>query len=201
MSSCKKEYPQAEQSREMLAIALLKLMDNRMLKDISISELAETAYVSRRTFYRHFKTVDDVLNYHLEKIADDFATYFWNSHTDSSVRSIVTIYFAFWEQHKDFLYLLKKNNLLFILLESVMPAMRKNIRNSGEKTAIDRFVTQKTTSILSFEKQSEHMEYIFYFMSGGAFNLLSRWLESGAVLSTNEMGEIAAAAIDFFSEK
>lgn len=201
MSSYKKEYPQAEQSREMLANALLKLMENKTLKDISISELSETAYVSRRTFYRHFKNIDDVLNYHLEKITEEFVTYFWNSYKNSSIYSVITIYFSFWEQHKEFLYLLKKNNLLFVLLENVMPTMRKNIRSLEKTIATDELITEEITSISSLENKSEHIEYIFYFMSGGAFNLLSRWLESGAILSASEMGEIATMTIDFFSEK
>lgn len=196
MTVLKKEYPQAEQSRQMLSSALIKLMKIKPYKEISVAELSEKADLSRRTFYRHFNTIDDVLNYRLEKIAKDFSVYFWNVYDNSNIYTIVKIFFSFWCEHKEFLFTLQKNDMLYLLLERVMPAMRKNIRKMIPELSKEGLTPHEQTV---FENKLEQIEYIFYFMAGGAFNLLIHWIENGASLSANEMAEIATKAIRYFS--
>lgn len=197
MSALKKEYPQAEQSRQMLSSALIKLMKIKPYKEISVAELSEKADLSRRTFYRHFNTIDDVLNYRLEKIAKDFSAYFWNTYDDSNIYTIVKIFFSFWSEHKEFLFTLQKNNMLYLLLDRVMPAMRKNIRKMVPELLKENLTHHERTA---FENSLEQIEYIFYFMAGGTFNLLVHWIENGASISANDMAEIATEAIRYFSQ-
>ncbi len=55
--------PIAVQSRKMLVEALLALMQEKPYQDISICELTERATLSRRTFYRLFDAIDEILLY------------------------------------------------------------------------------------------------------------------------------------------
>ena len=58
-----KENPQKEVSRGRIVAALLDLMgDGTAYRDISVTLLAGRAGLSRRTFYRHFTSVDAVLD-------------------------------------------------------------------------------------------------------------------------------------------
>jgi len=52
--------PIAIQSREWLTNALLVLMEEKEFKNISITEIATKADLSRRTFYRIFETKEDM---------------------------------------------------------------------------------------------------------------------------------------------
>lgn len=49
-------------SRQAIELALLELLGSKKIDEISISELAETADVNRKTFYNHFSSVTEVLD-------------------------------------------------------------------------------------------------------------------------------------------
>lgn len=51
-----------EQSKQWLCDALINLMTKENFQDISITEIAQTAELSRKTFYHSFKTRNVNLN-------------------------------------------------------------------------------------------------------------------------------------------
>ena len=199
MSSRKKEYPQAELSRQLLAEGLSRLMEQKDYRSISVSELCAAADIARRTFYRHFETIDDVLSYQLGKLTEEFVVYFFQHYKHDSIEQMVVLFFEFWEQHLHFLQLLKKNHLLYVLPETVLPAMRLKIREVGVGADPNALTEAESASFSEFLSGQDEIEYAFYFMSGGVLSLLSRWLESGGTLSPKEMGAIAQSTVNFFS--
>ena len=48
-------------TRESIATALLELLKTKEFKDISVSELVRRAGVSRQSFYRNYKTKEDIV--------------------------------------------------------------------------------------------------------------------------------------------
>ncbi|MBJ8325128.1 TetR/AcrR family transcriptional regulator [Streptococcus pacificus] len=48
-------------TKESIEIALLTLLENKTIKQITISELVAKAGVSRNAFYRHFNSKEDIL--------------------------------------------------------------------------------------------------------------------------------------------
>ena len=48
-------------TRESICTALLELMKTKEFKEISISELVRRAGVSRQSFYRNYKTKEDIV--------------------------------------------------------------------------------------------------------------------------------------------
>lgn len=202
MTSSRKEYPQAELSRNLIANALLELLKTKPYSKISIAELTECADIARRTFYRHFESINDVLLYVLSKIATEFSNTFWNSYDCTlKIHGVMKLYFTYWKNHIDFLKILQKNNMLFVVLETIMPQIRSNIRDQIPKLKKVNLSDNEIFTRKVDYNEVERLEYIFYFMSGGAFNLLAKWIENGTELSANEMANIAVDAIDFFSGK
>ncbi len=57
-------------SKNLILEALLKLLEIKDFDDISISEIASCAEVSRMTLYRHFKDKDDILLYGFDKFVN-----------------------------------------------------------------------------------------------------------------------------------
>lgn len=53
--------------------ALLTLMEEKSYEDISVSELAERAQYDRRTFYRYFKSKDDILCLYYAELLHEMA--------------------------------------------------------------------------------------------------------------------------------
>ncbi|WP_125573770.1 TetR/AcrR family transcriptional regulator [Levilactobacillus huananensis] len=57
-----------QDSQDYLAIALLDLLKNHDLNDLTVTQVVKRAGVSRMAFYRHFDTLADVLTAHFTPI-------------------------------------------------------------------------------------------------------------------------------------
>lgn len=166
MASKRKENPQKELSKEWIIHALLSMMHDIPYRNISISALSDKAGLNRSTFYRHFTTTDDVIIYYLNKLCNELVKRLPEI-SEMSLPKFVFIYFSFWEDYKDFLSLLKENQMLHLLLQQFMPRMGDELL--GERVNL----------------------YVYYFIAGGVWNLLEKWLEDGANLSAKELEDEA----------
>lgn len=137
-----------------------------------ITQITNQAQLSRRTFYRHFTTIDDLLIYHLEKISEELAEDFRQAMAKSSTfEDYVVIYFSFWERNKNLLNLLQRHQLLSFLAVVFMPSVLKQLpTGTGNLNA----------------------DYFFYFLFGGMQNLLLKWVEDGMLLTSKDIGKIAS---------
>jgi len=153
-------------------------MCEKPYRQINITEIANRADLSRRTFYRHFKTTNDVLAYHLQMISEPFVDILL-SQSKNDMETMVLIYFQYWEQHKSFLLLLKDNGLLYLLLEHFLPAVK-----------------EKLSAYHQNDMNIEVILYVYYFMAGGLWNLLVKWIEDGAKLNPHEIADIVPAIIN-----
>ncbi len=59
-------------SAEKLSNTLFVLLEKMPYKDISINKLCAESQVSRKTFYNHFNTIDDIFYFLLDKLFLDF---------------------------------------------------------------------------------------------------------------------------------
>ena len=57
-------------TKRQLRLALMKLMSEKSVKDISVRELAAIADINRGTFYIHYKDVYDLLSSLEDELAD-----------------------------------------------------------------------------------------------------------------------------------
>ena len=184
MTVNKKDHPQKALSKEWIVTALMEIMRKKPYKQINVTELSRRAGLARRTFYRHFKTIDDVLNYSMEKMCDEYVRYIEKRETvkpflKRNLVNGVLMHFTFWEKHKDYLNLLKENDLLLILLQNFLL----------------RFIKKMTKSASTNEN-----EYITYFLIGGQWNLLIKWMEDGATLTPQEMARMAGRINEIFGK-
>lgn len=69
-------------TRRMIRETLLELMSERELSGISISELCVKAQINRKTFYRHYREVGDVISELEDDMLAEFAEVF-KSHNSS----------------------------------------------------------------------------------------------------------------------
>ena len=59
-------------ARECMVQALIRLLGEKPLSAISITELTAAAGVSRMTYYRNYQSLDDILRSHLTDIFADY---------------------------------------------------------------------------------------------------------------------------------
>lgn len=66
----KKENPLTVQSKQWILEALLKLMEEKNYEKITIKELTARADLDRKTFYRNFRSKEEVLYLQLQEFHD-----------------------------------------------------------------------------------------------------------------------------------
>lgn len=176
----KKKNPIAEQSRQWLIGSLLSLMSRKNYNDITVTEIAEQAQLSRRTFYRIFDSKEQVLQQHFLEICDDYIDCF-NKGTHYSLDQIIETFFVFWEKHIDFLALLQQNHLFYYLLEEfnlALPSIHDIVY--GDQKIYSNPLETKIALLAS---------------AGALWNILSEWLQFENRPSPKEISEMLLNAI------
>ena len=164
--------PVAMQSRKWLTDALLSLMEKRAFRNISITEIAEKAGLSRRTFYRIFETKEDILNYYADELYGEFLQLL-NRETDCRFTVTVRLYFEFWYRHKRFLGLLKQSEMLPFLMNQYARLFPK--------------VFQMLKGSHPLARNEEALSYAMAFSAGGLLSILLKWAEDGMNKTPEDM--------------
>ena len=68
-------------TRQAIRSALISLLSEKELSDITISELSARAQVNRKTFYRHYRSISDVVTEFENELLSDFSDILKTSNT------------------------------------------------------------------------------------------------------------------------
>ncbi len=167
------QNPSAIRSRKMIVDALLRLMERKPYNEISVTDIAKEAQVVRKTFYRHFYTLEDVLDEYVEQLFVEYSSMLKDAQIQNIVEHI-PLYFSFWKSHEDFLQVLSKNDLLFLILkkyDQIFPDIFALLPCHMDEDAVIKSYFQSYTA-------------------GGFFSLLFQWIKSGYKESPEEMSSI-----------
>lgn len=121
-----KQISYQDSIKEALVISLIKLMKEKNFNQITIQELVKKAGVGRSSFYRHFDSKEDILCYHIKELFD-VTQLNVNPYTDGNLKPHMIKQFHLWKQNKDFIFILKKNNLLYLLFKQATVNVKENI--------------------------------------------------------------------------
>lgn len=173
--------PIAEQSRQWLIQSLLDLMGKKEYSNISVSEIAEHAQLSRRTFYRIFNSKEEMLEQYFLAISNEYVSCF-DKGSLYSLEEIIVIFFTFCDKHIEFLKLLQKNHLLYYLLEQfnlILPTIHDMVR--GEQKIFKTPLEKKISLLAS---------------AGALWNILSEWLQMEDRPSPEKISQIILTVIE-----
>lgn len=165
------QNPSALRSKKTIINTLLQLMTQYPYKEITVKHILLESTISRKTFYRNFTSKDDVLDSYLESILNNY-TGTLKKQSSYSFLQTLNIIFLFCEKNKDFLFILRDNKLLYLLLlklNQFIPSEHKKISANA------------STNSESFT------EYIIFFNIGGIWNIISRWVENNMSDSTKDI--------------
>lgn len=179
----KSENLQAIQSQQMITDALLSLMKLHPYTDISITQICQEAKVVRQTFYRNFETKTDILELYLDNMFEQYVTNYLDSKSD--MYNYLKSFFDYSLMHKEFLILLEKNHLFFLLTKSLPINISKfvylpKIKETNEEPKLEvyvlGFITSTISSILSlwvknnFEESTEMLANLSKTFLSGLLN-------------------------------
>ncbi len=104
---------------EHITDALLILLRDKPVGDISISELCDLAGIGRASFYRNFESKEDILRRYINKIFKE-----WTNEADKKenrpLSELLGLLFAHFEKHKDFYRLLNERKLIYLLKDVII---------------------------------------------------------------------------------
>ena len=159
-----------EYTRFYIVQALFKLMDSYEFDKISVSLIAEKAGVGRATFYRYFKSKEDVIIFYFERHAKDFV---FNQRFYPRCR-------------EDYVLLVKQIMSLFKEQKSTFKLLKKAKLDSLYLNYLNKsFVAMFTRD---YQDKNPYLPSIY---AGMLFNVSMKWLENDC----NEDEEKLAALI------
>jgi len=140
---------------ESLTEALLQLAAKKLLKDVNVSELCTRAGVSRVSFYRNFKSIEDILVQHLSACTNAW----WE---DFSRLPEQEFYPRFWpelinlyRQNQELILLLYRNDASHLLKDHIFQCCR-----IGQET-------------------EERESYLRAALAGAIYGMIDEWVRRG----------------------
>lgn len=150
--------------KECMADALLKLLRKKTIDEITVSEITETADVSRVSFYRHFKTKEEVLYFKCRLIGAR-----WGEQLTPQQRTdphlLTKAFFTLMESIQKILLTLYQANLHHIVLLAIYDAMKEG------DVGVDNVYS---TAFLAF----------------GMFGILTEWIVGGCKENPEALAEL-----------
>lgn len=151
----------ASSTKEMLAKALKELLNNNTIDNITVQNIADNAYVSRKTFYYHFKDMYDLLEWTLQQDAE--AVIAGNTTIDTWQKGLINI----------FSYCEENNKLIFNIYHSV----RREILEGYVCKAVKPVVWEIMQGEPNYEGLAkEDIEFIIEFYALGITGLFMKWV-------------------------
>lgn len=171
----KSNNPLSIQSKERIIAALLELLLEKPYNQITITEISSQSQLARRTFYRNFDTKEAILDLYIEKLTSEYIKLLYEEDT-LKIYNVAKVYFTFWNKHLDFLILMEKNDLLYMLLQKYnkyLPMIHNKFKRNKEENL-----------------NNNALEYVLTFSAGGFWNTLIKWVHEGAKKTPDEMATL-----------
>lgn len=162
-------------TRSYIFEAYYELLKKRPCNDISVSDICEKAGVSRMSFYRNFKSKEDLISKSIEKIMQELKTNLLK-HENINQYVITREIFACAKRYRD----------AFI-----------SFRNSNYA---EQFVDTISDKLFSFAPQdviNPSRKYTPIFFFSALAGVLNTWIRNGTKESPEEMAKLICEVADF----
>lgn len=157
-----------KQVKDKLLCALVLLVGQKEWSKITVTELIETSGVARASFYRNFKTIEELGNYGLCQMAEMYHNGHPPSVDDFHNRQSVEYKFSFYGQHSKLILAFHRAQASISLLDVITDCV---INANGDMPA---------NSISKYE---------LYYYAGAFYNMVLCWLENGTKESPKAMAD------------
>lgn len=165
-------------TRQNIRNALTSLMSEQELSDITITALCERAQINRKTFYRHYRAISDVITEFEDELLSDFAHILRSSNTSMfDIGSVLGEISALISSNQDyFVRLLKLNPELF---------------SGGRVKAMLRRAIEIALRDLGVIQDEQTLHALSEYTVSGVLSLYSAWFDGGCTGSLDTVTETA----------
>ena len=165
-------------THQAIRIALISLLSEKELSDITISELSARGQVIRKTFYRHYRSISDVVTEFENELLSDFSDILKTSNTSIfNIGSVLGEISALISSNQEyFVKLLKLNPELF---------------STGRVKAMLRRAIEIALRDVCVVNDEQTLHALSEFTVSGVLSLYSGWFDSGCTGSLDVITDIA----------
>ncbi len=192
---------ETNQTKQWLIDAFLELLEQYSYNDITIERITTKAGLGRRTFYRHFQTKDELVEYITTLLMHEYSQTLLENNAQG-LEMVAKCYFEFWENYIDLLLLLKKAKLLHFFsdnLEQLIMDVAIEVKHIPAPT--DAAAAQSNATVASPGVNDMALDdatialyqkyrYEFVFKLAGFWQVTLVWCEENPRKSPEEMGRI-----------
>ncbi|MFS1663523.1 TetR/AcrR family transcriptional regulator [Streptococcus sp. zg-JUN1979] len=161
----------SQRSKDLFIRALLRLMHEKPLDEISIKEIVAEASLTRQTFYRHFTSKDDVLKTCLDQMYKECFSMIDSKHPKHLVE-VLRAYFDYWLHYQKGIQILYQQNAQWVVNDIVL------VYEKGLKPYVEPYFNPDL---------GPNTEYLWTYLFGGLVQMKSKWFENHCRVSTQEM--------------
>ena len=163
-------------TKTILRSALISLLSEKELYNITISELTEQADVNRGTFYSHYSDIYHLFSEMEQEVLDDLL---------QILLPVLKNPLTWRVGVQDFLSFVKNNESVFFII----------LRTSGpsfyDKLIAILHTCVETVGKFSFSSEKlEHYEYLYVYSLTGIINIMLSWKKRECPHSIEEMSEL-----------
>lgn len=123
MSEIKGQRQDSIKTKQDLSQALIILMLRKSLHSITISQIAKQAGYSRQTFYQHFSSKEEVVDFYLDQLFYDLFQQIKKSH-ETDFKVIIYRFCLLWQKHSRYIRACVHSNLTWLLFEKYFEYLR-----------------------------------------------------------------------------
>ena len=175
-------------TKKAIKAALFKIMEEKDISSITISELTEKANINRRTFYTHYRSITDIL----DEIEGDLVQALTELMRNFDVKEYRT------SAYNLFMGL---NDLISGEFDYYFQLVRVDMR--GMLISRLKHVIKETTDKLLAQicRRTDDISMISSFIVGGFFNSYLEWLNLPDRLTAEQAAELASSMVAFCVER
>ena len=173
------EYAPEEYTRHYIVEALFRLMSEREYGKISVTDIAEKAGVGRATFYRYFKSKEEVIEfYFLHNVKEFMFEQHYYSRCKADYVKVVSSVFEKFQKNKECFRLLRRAHLEYLYLDFLNKKMIETFR-------------------AEYPDKSLYEPYLF---AGMIFNVSMAWLDNGCREPVTQIAEMFIGPINILNQ-
>ena len=163
-------------TRTNIKNSLIDLLAEKNVSKITVTELAEKAMINRKTFYRHYNTVQDVVDDINYDIINDVISHAKKSDRDGN-------------------NLVNQLNFIGLSIVENKEQINKILKNSPEVFGsgrsvelLKRFIEVSIRPVLNFKNETK-LKYLVEFVVSGFISDNVRWFNDGCAESSEKLAD------------
>ena len=155
--------------KKQITAALLALLKEKSLSDISVSELTSKAETGRVSFYRNYRSKEDILKEESDRLIKEWGR-LYEADPESAPETLFPSLFDFYRDHMDFYTTLYNAGMSSIMMETILSTIR---------------ITPEMQNLEAYMKS---------FWAYGIYGWLLEWIKRGMPESGKELSALFSHA-------